>query len=154
VTFGTVIAQLGAVTIKFKSLWDEIAGVPDRIAELLEEMELFRLLFAQMETSIKDPDYPNLPQSFWTGPLMQISLNRAKQALTALESATRELDDEFKMQKKGLKKTLVAIRGLMNKEKVQGLEIKFEKAVKLLQMSYDVLVYLHSASKFFGKATD
>ncbi|KAL2210595.1 hypothetical protein CC79DRAFT_523438 [Sarocladium strictum] len=138
VTFGTVIAQLGVATIKLKNLWDEIAGVPEKIKELLEEMELFRMLFAEMETSIMNPAYPNLPLSFWTGHLMQLSLNRAKRAVTALETVTRELDDRLKTKRNDLKRTMVAIRGLMNKEKIQSLENRLKKAVKLLWMSYDL----------------
>jgi hypothetical protein len=145
VTFGTVIAQLGVATIKLKRLWDEIAGVPEKIKELLEEMELFRMLFAEMETSIVDPAYPNLPLSFWTGHLMQLSLNRAKRAVTALETVTKELDDRLKTKRIGLKRTMVAIRGLMNKEKIQSLENRLKKAVKLLWMSYDLFATSLSA---------
>ena len=143
VTFGTVLAQIATAAVRLKHLWDEISGVPVRIQELLNDIQHIHLLFAEMENTISDPRYPNLPLSFWTGPLMQFSLARAKEALTALEVATNELNDRLKASRNGLRRKIIAIRGLMNKEKIQAYESKLARSVDLLWKSYDLFEHFH-----------
>lgn len=138
ITFGTALAQLAVVSVRLKRLWDEVADIPEKIQDLLAEVEHVRLLFADMQTSIQDPAYPNLPLSFWTGPLMQQSLDRANRALSALELEAEDLSCRLRTKKNGLGRKLVAIRGLMNKEKIQVLENKLRRSVDLLWKSYDL----------------
>jgi hypothetical protein len=140
VTFGTVIAQLASVTFKLKRFWDGIADVPDALRELLTEIELIGLLFAEMEASIKDPTLPSLPLSFWTGPLMQLSLNRAKRALLALTGLTKDLNDHILSTRNRLKRKLVTVRRLSDKDKIKKLEERLSRSVDLLWKSYDLLV--------------
>lgn len=138
VTFGTAIAQLVTVMVKLKHLWDEVTDIPERTKELLAEIEHVRLLFAEITNTVQDPAYPSLPVDFWTGPLMQCSLNRAKQAIIALETVTEELNNRLKTRRYKLPRKLVGIRGLMDKEKVQDLESRLARSVDLLWKSYDM----------------
>jgi hypothetical protein len=142
VTFGTAIAQLVTVVVRLKHLWDEITDVPERIKELLAEVEHFHLLFAEIRNAIQDPDYPSLPLDFWTGPLMQCSLDRAKRATAALETVTEELDNKLKTKRYGLQRKIVEIRGLMGKEKIRVLETRLARSVDLLWKSYDMYDHL------------
>ncbi|KAH8175073.1 hypothetical protein LIA77_06492 [Sarocladium implicatum] len=63
---------------------------------------------------------------------MQLSLNRAKEALDALQSVTDELNDRLKAGKSKLQRRLVAIRGIMDKEKIHTLQSKLARSVDLL----------------------
>jgi hypothetical protein len=148
VTFGTVAAQLAVVSVKLRRLWDEVTDVPDRIRELLADIEHVQLLFAEMEASMQDPAYPNLPLSFWTGPLMKHSLYRARRALADLQSVTEELSKQLKTKRNVLKQKLVAIRGFVDKDKIQALESRLARCLDLLWKSYDLSVFMSSSCSF------
>lgn len=137
-TFGTVVAQLAVVTIKLKHTWDDITEIPDKLRQLLADIEHIRLLFAEMEASLQDPAYPCLPLSFWTGPLMQHSLGRSKRALMALETAAEDLNAQLKAKRSVLGRKVVAIRGFMDKERFQKLELGLTRSIDLLWKCYDL----------------
>lgn len=138
IAFATVLAQLGNTAFKLHRAWENVVDVPDKVRYLLDDIDHVRLLFADIETSIKNENYPDLPPSFWAGPLMQQSLRRAKQALIDLETVIEDLDTRLTKKRQGVRRKLVAMRGLMDMEKIQKLEEKLDRSVTLLCQAHNV----------------
>ena len=132
---GVAVCQLAGevskVALKIRALWSEVEDVPDRIQDMLDELDIMDPLVREIEFQLnKNP----LPGNVWNDASARMSLAYCRAAITSLSDMVNNLDREIKESKK-LRRKIASVKAVLKKDTVRQLERQLKKATRMLQLS-------------------
>ncbi|SPO05483.1 uncharacterized protein DNG_08170 [Cephalotrichum gorgonifer] len=123
-----LLGQAAGLIIKAKYLWDEIDQAPSRIRDLMDEVQAYWGILANLES--RGYDRPQLD-----GFHMLSSLDHYYRAHAALESLVQQLIYEIDSARSGFLRKVVGAKIVLKKSSVDHLETKLRRAAHMLQLS-------------------
>ena len=132
---GIAVAQLagevGSAIVRLKGLWDEIADAPEKIRELIQDLQILDPLLWEIQIQF---NMNNPPIQDWDDSSARLSMVYCQQALQALSDHVNDLNDEIATSK-GIRRKMVAAKLVLRKDVLRKLETKLQSAIRLLQMA-------------------
>ncbi|XDG07273.1 hypothetical protein ABKA04_006888 [Annulohypoxylon sp. FPYF3050] len=132
---GIAIAQVagtaaGAV-VKLKKLWDEVKNVPERISDLMEQIDCLDPILWEAEQQVLQN---RLPPQLWDDTVAIRSTKYCRKALQKLTHVAKDLASQIDSKRRverGISRTKV----LLKKDRLRDLEQRLESAVRMLQLA-------------------
>ncbi|KAJ5963482.1 uncharacterized protein N7479_003358 [Penicillium vulpinum] len=131
ITFATVIIQVEKSISELKDCWDQLQDAPEGLRKLIQQVELFGLILADIEEDLQQV-------SFSTA--LNVKKN-AQQSLEFFKAASRDLEALCKdLNRDGppsnrMHKSRKALRFVMSKGKIEKHTTHLENDVHLLALS-------------------
>jgi len=129
---GQAVATLGRAIFAVKKLCDELNGIPDKIAHLLDELDILNPILADAERGLGVSN--QTPPGAWNDVAAHQAVASCQLASSALESLASNLQARISAAS-GKRKKLASLRALLKKEELTVLEQRLESAVRILMVA-------------------
>ncbi len=135
VASGIAVAQvattLGSAVVRLKALWEEVREVPERIADLMEQIDCLDPALWEAERLLSENE---LPAELWTDISARRSAEYCRKALRKLTALIDDLSAKIHSPKSPTRK-IGRFRAVLKKDTLNILESRLESAVRLLQLA-------------------
>ena len=125
-SFVAVNVDLVPIIMDARSLWKQVKNAPQDIFDALEDLDQLALATQQIEEQ-----FQGVPGAEWASPSAIKSFENAK---ANIQAVVKELGAELKSESL-LKRKIASVKTIINKEKLQRLEKRLDRSVKLLELS-------------------
>lgn len=131
ITFATVIAQVSNAIITIKDSWSQFRDAPDDLQYLMRDLELFRLILAEIEEDLSQKD---LAFALKDSKHAMQSLQFSKEAATSLQALSEEFLRDMHCSSR-LRKSYAAAKAVMQRGKLEKHLARLRNAIQWLSLS-------------------
>lgn len=127
--------KVGGTVLKLRELWKEVQEVPEKIQDLMREMEIWEPILSEIESNFEvDPTAGSntVTSQPFDSSIGRMSSSFCREALRDLQELVKELSNEIssaKTRKRGIAKVKV----LLKKDDLKKSQGRLKRAFRLLQ---------------------
>lgn len=131
ITFATVVVQVTESIITIKDCWRQFHDAPDDFKYLMRDLELFRIILADIEEDLSQKDLAFALQD--SKHAMQ-SLQFSREAATSLQALSDDILRDMHCSNR-LRKYYAAAKAVMQRGKFEKHMARLRNAIQLLSLS-------------------
>ncbi|KAK4444492.1 hypothetical protein QBC34DRAFT_442455 [Podospora aff. communis PSN243] len=132
IAVGQAVATLGHAIFAVKRLCDELNEIPEKIAYLLEELEILNPIVSDVEGGLSAPI--ETASGPWNDAAARRAVLSCQRASSALEGVASSLQRRISAAS-GARKKVASLRALLKKDEVKLLEQRLESAIRILMVA-------------------
>ncbi|KAK0640821.1 hypothetical protein B0T16DRAFT_460964 [Cercophora newfieldiana] len=132
IAVGQAVATLGRAISAVKRLCGEVNEIPDKIAHLLEELEILDPIVADVENGLTAPDA--VLAGAWNDAAARRAVASCQLAASALENLASSLQARISAVS-GARRKVASLRAVLKKEELALLERRLESAIRVLMVA-------------------
>jgi hypothetical protein len=132
IAVGQAVAALGRATFAVKRLCDELNEIPEKIAHLLDELEILNPLVSEVESGLSAP--VEAASGSWNDAAARHAVSSCRLASSALESLASSLQERISAAS-GARRKVASLRALLKKDEMKLLERRLESAIRVLMVA-------------------
>ena len=134
IAIGSLAAGITSSIVKLKSYWDQVQNAPEDIHDLIEELETFSHILADIaDDQQQNPMSGLIFDSTATSRCLQNCQRGADRLNKLTENLSTDLDASTKMKRKWASAKMV-----LKKSQIDRYKGKLEGAIRLLSLSYQM----------------
>jgi hypothetical protein len=130
ITFATVIVQIGNTITKLKECYDDLRNAPDDLRKLVQEIELFGFILADIGEDLSQS--PNLALGNSKHALKSFTL--CKEAANELDTVCTDIVREMKSPSR-LRRSFKSVMIVLQKGKIEKHKNRLQNVIRLLMLS-------------------
>lgn len=124
-------SQLASGLLKTRQLWEQIQNAPERVSDLLADLDVIGALLGDVERQFTSG---RLPPTFWNDATARRSSRLCQEAVERLEELCRSLQKHLESPKRS-RRMLGAAKVVLKDEALTRYEERLRATLSLLQMS-------------------
>lgn len=134
ITIGALAAQIAIGMVKLKSYWDRVQDAPEEIRDLLEELEIY----AQLLADVEDDQQWNPVSTLILDPTSKSRCAQySKKGADQLKELADKLATDIEARSK-LQRNWASAKVVLQRDKIQRYKTKIERAIRLLSFSHQL----------------
>ncbi|KAK2751495.1 hypothetical protein CKAH01_17876 [Colletotrichum kahawae] len=124
-----VAVKAGSAYVKITRLWDQVKQVPAALREKTEEIRLFEEFLLDTERNLSQGQFPELTPNH---AFLERLVTRCHDTLNELHDSVDQMYRRVASQSR-LKRKIASAKAVLNKDDLEALTSKFDRALNLFQ---------------------
>lgn len=134
IAIGSLAAGITSSIVKLKSYWDQVQNAPDDIHDLIEELEVFSHLLADIAD---DQQQNSMSSLVFDSTAISRCLQHCQRGADRLKALTDNLSMELDALTR-TKRKWASAKVVLKKDQIDKCKEKLERAIRLLSLSYQM----------------
>ncbi|KAI8161998.1 hypothetical protein KHU50_008016 [Colletotrichum sp. SAR 10_65] len=132
IAIAEITAKIGISSMKLKKLWEDLQNVPERLKDLVEEMEFWRSMMRQIEKQIRASS-SSVHQQLLEDLNLRAACGRCRSALDSLAHFVETLQEDVDRSKGRWQKIKLMKKTLSSTGPLDALDKRLHRAFSTLQ---------------------
>ncbi|KAJ3954510.1 hypothetical protein N0V92_008976 [Colletotrichum tropicale] len=137
IAIAEITAKIGISSMKLKKLWEDLQDVPERLKDLVEEMEFWRSMMRQIEKQIRASS-SSVHQQLLEDLKLRAACGRCRSALDSLARFVETLQEDVDRSKGRWQKIKLMKKTFSSMGPLDALDKRLHRAFSTLHVLYNV----------------